>query len=156
MGIAPYFSGMATPRKTNRYSSIILILFLLLALFIVKQCRHKAGDDKNTNDTTTAKDKRGLDRDPSVINYSKHARCRMACRHIDEGEVKEILQTGKINYRKSELGDNPDCKRRYAVEGKTHDNQQVRIIFAPCGSEVTVVTVIDLGREWTCDCDQPD
>ena len=76
----------------------------------------------------------------------------MQCRHIDESEVKEILQTGKINYGKSEIGDNPDCKRKYAVEGKTHDNQRVRIIFAPCQSEVTVVTVIDLGTEWTCDC----
>lgn len=76
----------------------------------------------------------------------------MECRHIDEAEVKDILNTGKINYGKSELGDNPDCKRKYAVEGNTRDNQKVRIIFAPCQMEVTVVTVIDLGKEWTCDC----
>ena len=96
---------------------------------------------------------RGLNRQPSRISYSKHARCRMACRHIDESEVKEILQQGKINYAKSEIGDRPDCKRKYAVEGTTRDGQRVRIIFAPCKTEVTVVTVIDIGKEWPCDCD---
>ena len=75
----------------------------------------------------------------------------MQCRHIDESEVAEILASGSINYRKSELG-NSGCNNRYAVEGKTHDGQEVRIIFAPCNTDETVVTVIDLGTEWTCDC----
>src|SRR3954467_9029766 len=97
------------------------------------------------NDTAT-----DFNRNPSQINYSKHARCRMGCRHIDESEVKEILSEGKINYSKSELqGD--DCHKKYAVEGYSHDDQNVRIVFAPCGTKVTVVTVIDLGKEWNCD-----
>jgi hypothetical protein len=77
----------------------------------------------------------------------------MGCRQIDETEVEDILAEGKINYAKSEIGDRPDCKRKYAVEGVTRDKQRVRIIFAPCGKEVTVVTVIDIGREWPCECD---
>jgi hypothetical protein len=144
---------MAQRKKGNSLASLVLIIVLFLAFFLVKQCRISDGtSNKEIPTTSKQKESRGLDRDPDAINYSKHARCRMQCRHIDETEVKEILQTGKINYGKSEIGDNPDCKRRYAVEGKTHDNQRVRIVFAPCQSEVTVVTVIDLGTEWTCDC----
>ncbi len=78
----------------------------------------------------------------------------MACRHISEVEVKDILRTGKINYSKSDLNA-AECKKRYAVEGTTADDQRVRIVFAPCQTEVTVVTVIDIGKEWTCDCPQP-
>ena len=94
----------------------------------------------------------GLDRRTSHIFYSKHARCRMDCRHIDEAEVQQILKDGKINYTKSEL-QGEDCKKKYAVEGYTKDNQHVRMIFAPCNTEVTVVTVIDLGKEWQCSCE---
>ncbi|MDF2188799.1 DUF4258 domain-containing protein [Paraflavitalea sp. CAU 1676] len=82
--------------------------------------------------------------------YTKHARCRMACRHIDESEVEEILQTGSINERKSEPAARPDPK--YALEGRTHDGQQVRIIFATASRGMVVVTVIDLDTDWTCDC----
>lgn len=149
------------PQRTNknRWSSVILIVLLLLALVVVKTCRKSGTEkpevktEKQTDPKKQSPSVRGLDRNPSAINYSKHARCRMACRHISETEVKDILKNGKINYGKSEIGDNPDCKRKYAVEGETRDKQKVRIIFAPCQSEVTVVTVIDLGKEWTCDCE---
>jgi hypothetical protein len=66
--------------------------------------------------------------------------------------VEDILQNGKINYSKSDIGDRPACKKKYAVEGLTKDKQKVRIIFAPCKNEVTVVTVIDIGKEWPCEC----
>ena len=129
-------------------------------LFVVKKCSSGKGDDskKQTTKTTTSDKKattdspRGLDRNPAAIQYSKHARCRMDCRHITEAEVVAILKNGKINYKKSELGDQPDCKRKYAVESDTIDGQKARIIFAPCQNEITVVTVIDLEKEWACDC----
>ncbi len=93
-----------------------------------------------------------FNRHPSQIIYTKHARCRMNCRHINETEVKEILNDGNINYNKSDLkGD--ACNKKFAVEGYTHENQHLRIIFAPCNNEETVVTVIDLGYEWDCNCE---
>ena len=73
----------------------------------------------------------------------------MDCRHIDESEVKEILQKGEINYNKIEEGDKG---RSYPLEGITHDRQHVRIVFAPHESELVVVTVIDLEKEWPCNC----
>jgi hypothetical protein len=139
---------------------LILLVVLAAITLVIRNC-NSSEPEKSTvkiqkqTDTTKqseAYSKRRLNRNPSHINYSKHARCRMDCRHIDEAEVQQILKDGKINYNKSELqGD--DCKKKYAVEGITKDDQKVRIIFAPCSDEVTVVTVIDLGKEWVCDCE---
>lgn len=74
----------------------------------------------------------------------------MGCRHIDEQEVREILEKGKVNIRKSEPAGRPDPK--FALEGKTRDGQQVRIIFAASQRGMVVITVIDLDTNWTCDC----
>ena len=74
----------------------------------------------------------------------------MECRKITEEEVQEIMRTGTINYRKSEANGRP-CPT-YALEGNTHDNQHVRIVFAQCDYKTKVVTAIDLDFEWQCDC----
>lgn len=90
-----------------------------------------------------------IDRTIQNIIYSKHALCRMDCRHIDESEVKEIIKGGMIDYAKVEESDKG---KTYPLEGTTHDKQRVRIVVAPHESELVVVTVIDLDREWPCDC----
>jgi len=135
-------------------TTIITVVLLAVALLVVKKCGKQGTQPKSqtARQSRVVKNVQGLDRNPSAVNYSKHARCRMDCRHISESEVMEILHNGRINYNKSEIGNNTECNRKYAVEGLTHDDQKVRIIFAPCNAEVTVVTVIDLGKEWTCDC----
>lgn len=112
-----------------------------------------SGNERNTNVDPAGDVPRGAEefnRKISKIIYTKHARCRMKCRHIDDSEVKEILQTGRINYSKSEPAARPDPK--YALEGRTHDDQQVRIIFAPADKGMVVITVIDLEKEWSCNC----
>lgn len=91
-----------------------------------------------------------FNRSLTPLIYTRHARCRMDCRHIEESEVKEILQKGKINYSKSDLDAKPDPK--YALEGITHDNQQVRIVFAPSKRGMVVITCIDMNAEWQCNC----
>jgi hypothetical protein len=101
-------------------------------------------------DRGSAADDEVLDRHPGKLIYTKHARCRMDCRHIDEAEVAEILANGRINYRKSEPAGRPDPK--YALEGATRDGQQVRIIFAPAKRGMVVITVIDLDTDWSCNC----
>ena len=108
---------------------------------------YRTHEDDNVR---TGTDDEVIDRHPGHLIYTKHARCRMDCRHIDETEVLEILEKGRINYRKSEPAGRPDPK--YALEGTTHDGQQVRIIFAPAKRGMVVITVIDLGSEWSCDC----
>jgi len=137
---------------------ILLVILALIALYL-KQCNSSDEDVKPTikekKQAEQQDDKysnRGLNRNPAYINYSRHARCRMDCRHIDEREVQEILKDGKINYKKSELK-GEDCTKKYAVEGTTKDDQTVRIVFASCADEVKVITVIDLEKEWVCDCE---
>lgn len=91
----------------------------------------------------------GFNRNTTNLVFSKHAKCRMDCRKIDESEIREILKNGTVNKKKIQRD-----KRgmTYPVEGTTHDGQRVRIVFAPKGDALVVVTVIDLGKEWSCDC----
>ena len=97
-----------------------------------------------------------IDRHVSRLILSRHAHCRMDCRHITEREIREILEEGEINYRKSQPDGHPDPK--YALEGYTKEGQHLRVVFAvPAGRPGTehslvVVTCIELGVEWQCDC----
>src|SRR4028119_1109068 len=76
---------------------------------------------------TTGNRKVGLDRKATDLYFTKHAKCRMKCRHITQQEVKDILVRGTVNYNKSELQDPKGAT--YAVEGVTSDKQKVRIVF---------------------------
>ena len=82
--------------------------------------------------------------------YTKHARCRMDCRHVTETEVREIVAENHINERKSK----PDDARcpTYAYEGYSHEQQHLRIVIAKCDEVWKVVTCIDLENEFACDC----
>jgi len=91
-----------------------------------------------------------LKRDPSLLVYSKHAKCRMECRNIEDSEVAEILLNGTINYDKTEMSERGNMK--YALEGRSKDNQKIRLIVAPEDNKLVVVTVIDLEKDWKCDC----
>jgi len=84
------------------------------------------------------------------IIYSRHARCRMECRHIEEREVADILKNGAINYEKIQSDSRGTT---YPLQGVTKDGQSVRIVFAPKENGVVeVVTCIDLKNEWPCNC----
>ena len=137
----------------KKYLPFIVLVAAALLLFYVKQNqRGSFPRNPNTNITIPAVTDAGFNRNITKIIYSKHARCRMDCRHIDESEVKEILQTGTLNQAKIE-SDNRG--KTFPLEGVTHDHQHVRIVFAPHQDEVVVVTVIDLDKEWNCDCNTP-
>jgi hypothetical protein len=85
------------------------------------------------------------------LELTQHGECRMKCRNISEAEIKALLKSGKINYDKSEVRDKP-CGT-YAVEGKTTDGQEVRVVIADCDTISRVVTAIDLKMENdTCKC----
>jgi hypothetical protein len=74
----------------------------------------------------------------------------MACREIDSNEVAEILEEGAVNYSKTDTAGSRDPK--FALEGRTHDGQRVRIIFAMAELKTVVVTVIDLDQDNQCSC----
>ena len=141
---------------------IFLIAAVMLFVFIKKNQRGNTTQKPNieqpaekitipvlTNDTDEKDEVEGFNRNTNHLIFSKHARCRMDCRKIDESEVREILKSGTINRKKIQSD-----KRgmTYPVEGYTHDKQHVRIVFAPKDDALVVVTVIDLDTEWKCDC----
>lgn len=132
----------------------ILLVVLAVGVLALRKCRSVAWSDQNSNTQGNHNRNHGFDRRTSYLEYTKHARCRMECRQIDESEVEEIMRTGEINYRKSELDASP-CPT-YALEGMTHDDQHVRIVFAQCDDKTKVVTTIDLEHEWECHCPGDD
>jgi hypothetical protein len=138
----------------RRWYTILLILILGAALFIVKRCKNDVSKPAVTqgrqDPASEINRNRGFDRRISFIEYTEHAKCRMECRHISQAEVEEVMQDGTINYNKSNVKANP-CPA-YALEGVTKDNQRVRIVFGQCDHKTKVVTVIDLDTDWSCHC----
>ena len=138
----------------------LLLVFLLGLLIFIKYRQRSPEKPSNTTEVTEDKKRpvpapvpnhdRGFNRQVTRLRFTRHARCRMECRYIDESEVKEILATGKVNQGKSELDD--ANHPRYALEGTTHDGQHVRIVLAQEAKETSVITVIDLDKEWICNC----
>lgn len=132
---------------------------MAVVLLLIKNAQREkddvAGTTKSTRNSTTGINRnRGFDRRTSFLEYTAHAKCRMECRKITQEEVKEIMQEGTINYRKSDVKDSP-CPS-YALEGVTADNQRVRIVFGQCDTKTKVITVIDLETDWSCDCPGDD
>ena len=137
----------------------ILLALLALAVFFLRTCRSLHISSWSRNERLGPQGKeinrdRGFDRRISYLEYTKHARCRMQCRQITPSEVQEIMHEGDINYHKSEVDAKP-CPT-YALEGYTHDNQHLRVVFAQCDYKTRVVTCIDLDKEWQCDCPGDD
>ncbi len=134
----------------KKYFPFLALLAAILLFIWVK--KNQRGNEKKDHTVIRTEAKPGgaeIDRSVTNIVYSRHAKCRMECRHIDEAEVKDILEKGEINYDKIEESDKG---RSYPLEGITRDKQHVRIVFSPHGNEIVVVTVIDLDKEWQCDC----
>lgn len=132
----------------KKYLPYLVLLLAALLLFYVKKNQRGTSVSRRPDVTIPAATTLPFSREGKII-YSKHARCRMACRHIDESEITEILRTGQLNEAKIE-----EDKRgkTYPLEGMTHDSQYVRIVFAPKGEELVIVTVIDLEKDWSCNC----
>ncbi|MEQ1553184.1 MAG: DUF4258 domain-containing protein [Ferruginibacter sp.] len=133
----------------NKNVSYLILLIAALFLFWIKN--NQRGKSKKITERVTVENVTDaytqLREGNKTIKYSRHAKCRMDCRHIDESEIKEILETGLINYNKEQ---ETEKGITYPLEGTTHDGQHVRIVFAPHQNEITVVTAIDLDTNWPC------
>jgi len=151
LSLPPNYPTLATlfilQHVIKKYLPFIVLIAAIL-LFAWVQYNKRGGSPKNTRVSTEAVPVT-FARDSNLLVYSDHAKCRMACRHIDESEVREILRTGSINHKRTETSNKGVS---YALEGTTHDNQDVRIVYAPKNDKIVVVTVIDLGKEWDCNC----
>lgn len=133
----------------KKYFPYIVFIAAAALLFWVKK-NQKGADTINRTEISAGKSvSEPFNRSESRLIFTKHARCRMGCRQIDESEVREVLKEGVINYDKIEEGKKG---KTYPLEGTTHDGQHVRIVIAPHENELVLVTVIDLEKEWACDC----
>jgi len=83
------------------------------------------------------------------LDYTRHARCRMDCRHIDEADVQHVLVHGQRDPARTRTDGR--CPS-HAVEA-AHEGRDLRVVFAECSTETRVVTVIDLDKEWACACE---
>jgi len=156
----------------KKYLPYILLIAAALLLFFVKKNQRSnkqnntpveqidnrievpavlPADEKNIDRDASSNEQviPGFNRNTEKLIFSKHARCRMDCRKIDEAEVRAILMNGTVNLKKIQ---SDKRGKTYPVEGYTKDKQHVRIVFAPKGEGLVVVTVIDLETEWKCDC----
>jgi Domain of unknown function (DUF4258) len=129
----------------NRKRNIAVLIILLALLIIIKLAAFYKQQNVAKNSSNA-----DLFRNTSHLILTKHARCRMDCRHITEQEIKEIIHDGKVNYSKSGTGNKGD--ETYALEGYSNEHQHLRIVVAPENDGLVVITCIDLDNEWQCNC----
>lgn len=132
---------------------LILLGFFIIAL-LVKNWRETQYESETQTQPSgqSSRGRASLDifRDPDAeYFFTKHARCRMECRNITQKEVKEIVRKAEVNYNKSDL--QASAEPKYALEGyTTKDRQHIRVIVAPKQKHLSIVTVIDLDKDWEC------
>jgi len=145
--------------KSNTTKIFLVVILLALVLFTrlykgqIHSTPHatESHQDNNVPNSISSGDHQSvIDPNTSLI-YTKHARCRMDCRHISEGDIREVLQEGHVNPAKS--GQEPGKCPTYAIEEDRHkDGVRLRVVFAKCDQETKVVTCIDRDHEFECDC----
>ncbi|MBV8255451.1 MAG: DUF4258 domain-containing protein [Chitinophaga sp.] len=145
-------------KTAQKYLPVGLLALLLIAGWQQKWWRSEHSTAASNKSVVTHPPRSAADYSGSLLNrharleYTKHARCRMECRHVTEGEVQEILANGEVNLEKSNPNDHP-CPT-FALEGHSHEGQHLRIVFAPCDeNNARVITCIDLDKDWTCHCE---
>ncbi len=116
----------------------IAIIIFVIVLGYLKFFANQTGENKGFNPEQYTN-----------FVFSRHAKCRMNCRSIDEAEIRDIVHNGTVNNAKSRLGKKG---KTFALEGWSKDNQHIRVVCAPKNKTLTIVTVIDLGTEWPCNC----
>ena len=115
----------------------VVLLVLFFVAFIIRRWNEPVARE-------------AFNRHPKSIIYTKHALCRMDCRHIDEAEIKEIMEKGIINFNKTNKSDRP-CPT-FALQGRTTSGESLRVIFAQCDSNTKVITCYNLEEDPECDC----
>lgn len=112
---------------------LVLIFYAALRWYVLEPAKREA-----------------FNRHPSHISYTRHALCRMDCRHISEEDIQEIMRKGIIIFNKSDMNDRP-CPT-FALQGYTTKHENLRVIFAQCDKETRIVTCYNLAKEFECDC----
>jgi len=133
--------------KSNSAKATLIVILLTVVLF----ARLYKGQIFSTNIPAISGNHQSIIDPNTPLIYTRHARCRMECRHISEEDIREVLREGYINEAKSKQ--EPGKCPAYAIEEDRHkDGVRLRIVFAKCDHETKVVTCIDRDHEFECDC----
>ncbi len=128
-----------------KYKKIIAVLIVTICGFITKNQTKQPNSKKNP-----VQKQRSFNKNRGYT-LTRHAKCRMDCRNIDDQDIRDILKNGKNNYKKSEPNKKP-CPIK-ALEGyASKDKQHIRVIAATCPNKTKIITVIDLKRNYDCYC----
>ena len=118
---------------------IISLLFVLaLLVFIIIKIRNEP------------KKKLVLNRNPSRIEYTKFALCRMDCHHINANSIMAIVRNGEVNRDKSDLYKKP-CPI-FTVNSVTKQKMSIIIIIQQCGNVAKVLDCYDANGTVACNC----
>ena len=118
---------------------IISLLFVLaLLVFIIIKIRNEP------------KNKLVLNRNPSRIEYTKFALCRMDCHHINANSIMGIFRNGEVNRDNSDLHKKP-CPI-FTVRGITKQKMSIIIIIQQCGTVAKILDCYDANRIVGCNC----
>ena len=91
-----------------------------------------------------------FDRTPDRLTYTPNALCRMECRQISRDDIADIMKKGIIYFNESNRRAQP-CPT-FALQGRTRDNKYIRVIFAQCYEQTSVLTCHNLEKQFDCAC----
>jgi hypothetical protein len=123
--------------KSNNATLSLLLVLLVLAVAVLKWRQEPAR-------------KEAFDRAPEALHYTPDARCRMDCRQISEGDIKEIMKKGVIHFNRSNRRSQP-CPT-FALQGRTAKGTYLRVHFSQCTDQTTVLNCYNLERDVPCRC----
>ena len=117
---------------------ISLVFVMLLLAFIVLKIRNEP------------KKKLVLNRNPSRIEYTKFALCRMDCHHINANNIMGIFRNGDVNGARSDIHKKP-CPI-FTIRGLTKQKMNIIIIIQQCGTVAKVLDCFDANGTVGCNC----
>jgi len=103
---------------------ISLVFVLALLVFIIIKIRNEP------------KKKLMLNRNPSRIEYTKFALCRMDCHHINANSIMGIFRNGEVNRARSDLNKKP-CPI-FTVRGVTKQKMSIIHFFTEVRSNFKI------------------
>jgi hypothetical protein len=123
-------------KSRNVIISLLFVLALLVFTFI--KIRYEP------------KKKLVLKRNPSRIEYTKFALCRMECYQINANIITGVLQKGEINLAKSDLHKRP-CPI-FTIHSLTKQNMSILIVVQQCGTVAKILDCYDANKTVGCNC----
>jgi len=118
---------------------IISLLFVLaLLVLVIIKIRNEP------------KKKLVLNRNPSRIEYTKFALCRMDCHYINANSIMGIFKNGVVDKPKPDLNKKP-CPI-FTVRGITKQKMNIVIIIQQCGTVAKILDCYDANGTLGCNC----